>query len=162
MRDAPMRINPLKKKLDPDNIIMEQKAEIARLTAEVTEHRDLGMGYHRQALEMKEDNARLRADKEDMAATIEKQHFEINALRAALWEATTNGEWTEGEQCGDWKISKEVYETMRDALAALMSTVCCEQIAIAPLMAVRPSAPAGRLQPAKRDKPGRGNLKEPL
>jgi hypothetical protein len=40
----------------------------------------------------------------------------ITRLRNALHEVTTNGEWIEGEQCGDWKISKEVYETARDAL----------------------------------------------
>lgn len=42
---------------------------------------------------------------------------ENKQLRQALNEVVTNGEWTEGEQCGDWKISKEVYETARDALA---------------------------------------------
>lgn len=41
---------------------------------------------------------------------------EIEQLRNALNEVITNGEWTEGEQCGDWKISPEVYETARDAL----------------------------------------------
>lgn len=35
----------------------------------------------------------------------------------ALKEAVTNGEWSEGEQCGDWCISKEVYEMLRDAIA---------------------------------------------
>ena len=34
----------------------------------------------------------------------------------ALNEAVTNGEWSEGEQCGDWCISKDVYETLRDAI----------------------------------------------
>ena len=37
-------------------------------------------------------------------------------LLEALVEATTNGQWTEGEQRGDWVISKEVYEVMRDAI----------------------------------------------
>jgi hypothetical protein len=40
---------------------------------------------------------------------------EITQLRATLYEVTTNGRWTEGEQCGEWAISKEVYETARDA-----------------------------------------------
>lgn len=34
----------------------------------------------------------------------------------ALNEAVTNGEWSEGEQCGDWCISMAVYETLRDAI----------------------------------------------
>lgn len=42
---------------------------------------------------------------------------EIERLRAALYEVTTNGEWTDGEHRGAWKISKEVYETARDALS---------------------------------------------
>lgn len=42
---------------------------------------------------------------------------EIERLRAVIYEITTNGKWTDGEQCGDWKISKEVYETARDAIA---------------------------------------------
>lgn len=43
---------------------------------------------------------------------------EIERLRAALYEVTTNGRWTEGEQFGDWAISNAVYETARDALGA--------------------------------------------
>lgn len=38
-------------------------------------------------------------------------------LQAVLYEVTTNGEWTKGDQAGDWAISKEVYETVRDAIA---------------------------------------------
>lgn len=41
----------------------------------------------------------------------------VERLRAALYEVTTNGAWTEGEQRGGWMISKEVYETARDALS---------------------------------------------
>src|SRR5262245_43266226 len=40
----------------------------------------------------------------------------LEQLRAVVNEVITNGEWTEGEQRGDWKISKEVYELARDAL----------------------------------------------
>lgn len=41
---------------------------------------------------------------------------ERDALRAALNEVRTNGEWTDGDQCGEWKISKEVYGLVCDAL----------------------------------------------
>ena len=37
-------------------------------------------------------------------------------LRAALYEVITNGQWTAGDQWGDWQISKNVYETARDAI----------------------------------------------
>lgn len=40
----------------------------------------------------------------------------IKQCRDALNEVTTNGQWTKGEQLGDWAISKEVYETARDAI----------------------------------------------
>jgi hypothetical protein len=40
---------------------------------------------------------------------------EIERLRNAIYEVTTNGRWTEGEQRGEWAISIEVYETARDA-----------------------------------------------
>lgn len=43
-------------------------------------------------------------------------------LRAALYEATTNGRWTEGEQRGEWAISNAVYETARDALNEQVTT----------------------------------------
>lgn len=39
-----------------------------------------------------------------------------SGLRNALNEVVTNGRWTEGEQCGEWAITKEVYETARDEL----------------------------------------------
>jgi hypothetical protein len=38
-------------------------------------------------------------------------------MREALNEVITNGEWTKGDQCGEWKISKEVYDLAVDALA---------------------------------------------
>lgn len=41
---------------------------------------------------------------------------ENRALRNALNEVITNGHWTHGEQLGDWKISKEVYEIARYAV----------------------------------------------
>lgn len=44
---------------------------------------------------------------------------EIEGLRAALYEVITNGEWTKGEQKGDWAVSKEVYDTARDAIDSL-------------------------------------------
>lgn len=40
----------------------------------------------------------------------------IEALRDAANEAVTNGEWTDGEQRGDWRISKEVYEMLQEAV----------------------------------------------
>jgi hypothetical protein len=36
-------------------------------------------------------------------------------VRNVLNEVVTNGEWTNGEQCGDWKISKAVYEMAVEA-----------------------------------------------
>lgn len=41
---------------------------------------------------------------------------EIERLWAVLNEVQTNGEWTEGEQRGDWKISAEVYAMIADVL----------------------------------------------
>jgi hypothetical protein len=38
----------------------------------------------------------------------------VRDYKAALYEATTNGRWTKGEQCGEWAISKEVYDSLRD------------------------------------------------
>lgn len=61
------------------------------------------------------DLRRARDAYNKLAAPLHDSSFD---LRAALTEATTNGEWTEGEQRGNWMMSKEVYETMRDALAA--------------------------------------------
>jgi hypothetical protein len=46
----------------------------------------------------------------------ERAAREIERLRNVLYEVTTNGEWTKGEQVGDWAISKEVYETAREAI----------------------------------------------
>lgn len=46
---------------------------------------------------------------------LEQASAEMTKLRNALWEVTTNGRWTEGEQCGEWAISKEVYDTAREA-----------------------------------------------
>ena len=40
------------------------------------------------------------------------------AVVQAAEEVRTNGEWTDGEQRGDWKISPEVYATLSDALTA--------------------------------------------
>lgn len=42
-------------------------------------------------------------------------HDEIERLRAGLNEILTNGRWTEGEQRGEWAVSKEVYETAAEA-----------------------------------------------
>jgi hypothetical protein len=66
---------------------------------------------------------RLRQEREQDILAITDRHAknyanllgEIERLRNALYEVTTNGEWTKGEQVGDWAISKEVYETARDA-----------------------------------------------
>jgi hypothetical protein len=49
---------------------------------------------------------------------------ELADIRNTLNEVVTNGEWTLGEQCGDWRISKQVYEMaveMRDLLDTLSS-----------------------------------------
>lgn len=51
------------------------------------------------------------------AEIAEEAADEIERLLAVLYEVTTNGRWTEGEQCGEWAISNAVYETARDALA---------------------------------------------
>lgn len=40
-------------------------------------------------------------------------------LLHAATDAITNGQWTDGEQRGDWRISTEVYETLRDAVRAI-------------------------------------------
>lgn len=57
----------------------------------------------------------------DEALTVQDTHdtlmARITQLTNALHEVTTNGRWTKGEQCGEWAISNEVYETARDALA---------------------------------------------
>jgi hypothetical protein len=45
----------------------------------------------------------------------ERQAAEIKRLRSALYEVITNGSWTEGEQRGDWRISREVYELAKEA-----------------------------------------------
>ena len=57
--------------------------------------------------------------KRDVKATLAlaRKMAAVEELLEALNEAVTNGEWSEGEQCGDWCISKEVYETLRDAIA---------------------------------------------
>lgn len=51
---------------------------------------------------------------EPFDAEIERLTAELREARNTLHEVTTNGEWTEGEQRGEWKISKEVYEMARD------------------------------------------------
>lgn len=33
-----------------------------------------------------------------------------------LKEVVTNGEWTDGEQRGQWKISKEVYDSVKEVV----------------------------------------------
>ena len=43
---------------------------------------------------------------------------DIENLLTAIHEVLTNGEWTDGEQCRDWKISKEVYDMASDAYDA--------------------------------------------
>lgn len=45
------------------------------------------------------------------------------ACAAALREATTNGEWSDGEQQGEWKMLKDVYDTMAAALVPLLKEV---------------------------------------
>ena len=76
---------------------------------------------------------RRDAEIESLRATIEELSDKLKAwdaqifvavrknerLLAALWEVTTNGRWTEGEQRGEWAISSEVYETARDELAGV-------------------------------------------
>lgn len=57
-----------------------------------------------------------RQTKAAIMENFDKALAEISRLRNTLYEVTTNGEWTDGEQCGDWRIAKEVYETARDAL----------------------------------------------
>ncbi len=39
----------------------------------------------------------------------------MRELLEALYEVITNGEWTDGEQCGEWRISKDVYNMAREA-----------------------------------------------
>ena len=58
----------------------------------------------------------------DAAAIVEARNSlpDLLACAEALHEATTNGEWTEGEQRGDWAISKDVYETVRAVLEPLL------------------------------------------
>ena len=48
--------------------------------------------------------------------TLARKLAAASELLEALVEATTNGQWTEGEQRGDWIISKDVYEVMRGAI----------------------------------------------
>lgn len=57
--------------------------------------------------------AEARGRAEDRALKITQ---EWGDLVAVIYEVTTNGQWTKGEQLGDWAISKEVYETARDAI----------------------------------------------
>jgi hypothetical protein len=49
-----------------------------------------------------------------VAQEIDKLRSEIERLRMILKEVTTNGRWTDGEQCGEWAISKEVYDTAKE------------------------------------------------
>ena len=42
----------------------------------------------------------------------------LEVVRAAE-EMRTNGAWTNGEQRGEWKISREVYDTLSEALSGL-------------------------------------------
>lgn len=49
----------------------------------------------------------------DQIATLTQER---DALWEALNEVRTNGEWTGGDQAGEWKISKEVYGLVCDAL----------------------------------------------
>lgn len=41
--------------------------------------------------------------------------------RQALNEVVTNGEWTEGDQCGEWKISKAVYDLAVEARDSIIA-----------------------------------------
>lgn len=58
----------------------------------------------------------------DEMLKVQENHDELmgqmTVLRNALWEATTNGRWTEGQQCGEWAISKEVAQTVSEVLDA--------------------------------------------
>lgn len=56
------------------------------------------------------------SDNDMLLAEVRRLKAENFGLRAALYEVTTNGQWTKGEQLGDWAISKEVYETARDTI----------------------------------------------
>jgi hypothetical protein len=40
---------------------------------------------------------------------------EIERLRSALHEIVTNGRWSIGEQCGEWCVSKDVYDIAYNA-----------------------------------------------
>lgn len=60
-------------------------------------------------------NKNLLRDTEQLLSESAKD-AEIEKLRTALEEVRTNGEWTEGEQRGDWKISPEVYALVCDTL----------------------------------------------
>lgn len=48
-------------------------------------------------------------------ARIEELERQVRDLRNAMNETVTNGTWTDGEQRGDWCISKEVYDTACEA-----------------------------------------------
>lgn len=75
---------------------------------------------------MSDDNRttveKLRSFEVDLIADNKRKDAEIANLRAALYEVVTNGQWTAGEQRGDWQISKDVYETARDALDEQLAT----------------------------------------
>ncbi len=58
-----------------------------------------------------------------MIELVEAQAAEICFLRSALYEVITNGEWTNGEQCGDFKLSKAVYDMAKEVYESA-STRC--------------------------------------
>lgn len=63
------------------------------------------------------DNVRSALSANRIRPELENADAKITALKMALREVITNGEWTGGgDEVGEWKISKEVYETARDAL----------------------------------------------
>jgi hypothetical protein len=79
--------------------------------------------------------------------------------RQALNEVVTNGKWTEGDQCGEWKISKAVYDLAVEArdsiIAASEATKSDGALACAPTR--RPPEPSptqrrtqGRTEGARR------------
>lgn len=80
--------------LDIDDTVRVEDA-VNHLIAEVAEHRDLGLAYHRQALEMKKDNDRLTTETEhlisrghDIGEMLDDKIADNAKLRASL-------EWVE-------------------------------------------------------------------
>lgn len=76
------------------------------------------------------------------------------AMRQALNEVVTNGEWTEGDQCGEWKISKAVYDLAveaRDSILAASEATKSDVEAPAATTVERPGTVTSESEPSTSD-----------